>query len=208
MEAKKEQNYFGINDKTPEYVKGLLTPKARLQVNIENAKEVFQKSMSYYLEMQNKDFVWRNEYTGVVEWLIDNQGKGLLLSGSCGTGKSIIARYTIPLIFSRFLNKKFKVFEYYELNPNADEIVGRRDESPGIQFFILDDIGAESRYNQFGNERLVFADIMDVVEKDGRFPIITTNLTPDELKAKYGIRTIDRIISSCKWVKFEGKSLR
>ena len=42
---------------------------------------------------------WLPEYDGVVEWLADNQGKGLMCIGDCGRGKTVITRDILPQIF-------------------------------------------------------------------------------------------------------------
>jgi DNA replication protein DnaC len=37
---------------------------------------------------------------------------------------------------------------------------------------------------------------------------VSTNLTPEQMLARYDVRTIDRLVRLSKMVKFEGKSYR
>ena len=52
---------------------------------------------------------WLTEYDQIVNWLTDNQGKGLVLIGPPGVGKSEICMKVIPLIFRMALHKVFGV---------------------------------------------------------------------------------------------------
>ena len=44
-------------------------------------------------------FQWLDEYYHVKSWMMNTEGKGLLLMGSCGRGKSVIASGVIPVLF-------------------------------------------------------------------------------------------------------------
>lgn len=208
----KAPNNFYYGDDAPEWQRGILLPKQRIQVKIKEAEATFRDAMDYILSLTGKESIWDEQYIPITQWLENNDGKGLFISGDCGRGKSLIARYVLPAIFSAKLKYKISVFEYYEMNPCVDKIVGGYDRdgefSDGLTAFVLDDVGAESQFNHFGNVRFVFADIMDAVEKDARLIIATTNLDKTQLLEKYGARTIDRIIATCKWIELSGKSLR
>ena len=43
---------------------------------------------------------WPDEYDQIAAWLSDNQGKGLMLIGDCGRGKSLITTEILPEMFS------------------------------------------------------------------------------------------------------------
>ena len=72
----------------------------------------------------------------------------------------------------------------------------------------IDDIGTEEVSKVYGNVRCTFSELCDAAEQKGKLFIITTNLTANELEAKYGERTIDRLKAITKFVPFTGKSLR
>lgn len=72
----------------------------------------------------------------------------------------------------------------------------------------VDDIGTENLSVKYGEKRLAFAELADEAEKKGKLLILTTNLSIDELREKYGERTIDRLRAITRTVLFSGESLR
>jgi len=178
---------------------GLLVPELIPEVKIENAKEVFTNALKYFLSVENKEMVYLTDYERVIEWLSDNEKKGLMLVGNCGVGKSFITRYVIPAIL--YEKKKVIVRVYDDVNKSVDEILTKK-------YAVIDDIGTEEVSNSFGNKRLSFAEIVDNAEKKGNLLIITTNLSGTQLKEKYGLRVYDRLIKLTTSIAFNGKSLR
>lgn len=103
---------------------------------IPNAKEALIAGLE---EVMRHKVEWLAEYDQIVNWLTDNQGKGLLLIGPPGVGKS---------------------------------------------------------------------EIVDGIEKHGTLLIAATNLTMEEIKAKYELRTFDRLRANMQVVVIREKSLR
>jgi len=87
------------------------------------------------------------------------------------------------------------------MNANLDEVKKKH-------IIYVDDIGTENLSIKYGEKRLAFAELADEAEKKGKLLILTTNLTIDELKEKYGERTIDRLRAITKTILFSGASLR
>ena len=71
---------------------------------IPNAKEALIAGLE---EVMRHKVEWLTEYDQIVNWLTDNQGKGLVLIGPPGVGKSEICMKVIPLIFRMALYKVF-----------------------------------------------------------------------------------------------------
>ena len=71
---------------------------------IPNAKEALIAGLE---EVMRHKVEWLTEYDQIVNWLTDNQGKGLVLIGPPGVGKSEICMKVIPLIFRMALHKVF-----------------------------------------------------------------------------------------------------
>lgn len=138
------------------------------------------------------------------------QGKGLLLHGIVGTGKSHIA----ACIANALIDRDYKV-----LMTNFATIVnilqssfeGRQEYINGLNKYallILDDLGAE-RKSEYMQEQVF--NIIDARYRSGLPMIITTNLTADELKKPSDIgnaRIYDRILEKCHPVKVDGQSIR
>ena len=167
---------------------------------IPNAKEVLIAGLE---EVMRHKVEWLAEYTQIVNWLTDNRGKGLLLIGPPGVGKSEICMKVIPLIFRMVLHKVFSRYQATELCNEATYRSSLRQ-----RFIAIDDFGIEGTFYDYGNPHIVFSEIVDGIEKRGTLFIATTNLTMDEIKAKYGLRTFDRLRANMHVVVIRERSLR
>lgn len=180
---------------------GMKLPSDREMLRLTDAKRCMWASLRYFLKQQGTKAVWLPEYDEVSAWLENNEGKGLLLFGNCGMGKTILGMYVIPSVILALAGKVVKCYNMDEMNRNADEIKRKR-------FVYLDDIGTESPYMEYGNKRAVFAEIMDNAEKNGNLVMASTNLNRQKLTEMYGDRVIDRIRSTMRVIPFNGKSMR
>jgi len=180
---------------------GMQLPVEPFRIRIPDAKAVLEDCFSFFLSFENTRFSWQQEYEDVVEWLTDNKGRGLLLYGDCGRGKSILSRYVIPAILLKCEQKVVSVYDAPQMNKNIDDVLKKH-------IISLDDIGTEDVSVNYGNKRLAFAEIIDAVEKQGKLVIISTNLSGSELERQYGKRVMERIISTTKRIEFRGRSLR
>lgn len=180
---------------------GMKLPSDKTYISIPGAKEILKNAMDYFIGCEKKKAVWVPEYDEVAEWLENNQGRGLLLYGNCGRGKSILCRYAIPAIMLKYASKVVSVFDVTDMNNNIDEVLRKH-------ILSLDDIGTETVKNNYGEKRIAFAEIMDSAEKFGKLVIISTNLSGKEISERYGERVYDRLISTTKRVMFKGESLR
>lgn len=169
----------------------------RVYINIKNARERLGKGLRYFCGNNAK---WLPEYEEVAEWLSDNHGKGLLLVGDCGRGKTLITTMIIPVLFQD-IQRVVNIYDAPDLNTKTKDIFEKH-------IIVIDDLGTESVQVNFGERRIVFADLIDQAEKKGKLLIVTTNDSSNELRDKYGVKTIDRFFSCCKIIKFSGESLR
>lgn len=169
-----------------------------VKVNVPGSKDVLMRGLNW---VTRGNATWLPEYNEVAEWLTDNKGRGLLMFGDCGRGKSLIGKYILPLIFKHWLKKIMNVYTAQALNSNIDEALGRH-------IIYVDDIGTEEVSVQYGNRRMAFAELVDAAESKGKLLVISTNLSLDNLGAKYGERTMDRLRAITRQILFEGDSLR
>lgn len=138
------------------------------------------------------------------------QGKGLLLYGTVGTGKSRAAacianqlldegQSVLMTNFSRLCNELQALFE------------GRQqyiDSLKRYALLIIDDLGVE-RSSEFMQEQVF--NIIDTRYSSGLPMIITTNLTAEEIKKPSELmryRIYDRIMEKCHPIKIDGQSRR
>ena len=171
-----------------------------IYISIPNSKQLIQRGLKYFLGENAK---WIPEYDEISEWLRDNNGKGLLLIGDSGRGKTFIAdKILTPIIKNSFYSSNFDVVFVmgYSMLEDYERGSGR--------MYIVDDVGVEREQSVYGERINAFNKIIYESELFKRLLIITTNLTIKELEEKYGERTIDRLRSLTKPVVFRGKSFR
>ncbi|MCF2581988.1 P-loop NTPase family protein [Bacteroides caecigallinarum] len=82
---------------------------------------------------------------------------------------------------------------------------GRKKNDKGV---AIDDFGIEGTFYDCGNSHIVFSEIVDGIEIRGTLLIANTNLTLEEIKAKYGLRTFDRLKANMCIVVIWENSLR
>ncbi|MDD3489208.1 MAG: hypothetical protein PHR62_04905 [Paludibacter sp.] len=182
-------------------VHGLKVPNNKIIIRIPNAKIVLENALRYFLGLDGKKMIWLPQYDQIAEWLEDNKGRGLLLYGSCGLGKTFLSRYVIPAIILKYHNKVVHSFDMTELNKEPDKVLAKH-------LIAIDDIGTEDISIRFGEKRSVVPEILDAAEKYGKLLLLTSNLGGEDLIKKYGNRTFDRILAVTKRIEFNGKSFR
>ena len=137
-------------------------------------------------------------------------GRGLLLYGNVGTGKTYAAAAianeliesgfnVLMTNFSKIINKLQSTFD------GREEYLNRLND---FDLLIIDDLAAE-RQTEYMQENIY--NVIDSRYRSNKPLIITTNLTIDELKNPDNIskaRTFDRIIEKCYPVEFKGVSQR
>jgi len=163
----------------------------------EELKEMFIKAFKYYDRTIDR-YEHLPAYDEIIDWLIDTRGRGLMLMGECGLGKSTILNYVIPAIFRTKTNKVLRSVPAKELAAVEKNVA---------PFIIIDDLGTESIKNDYGTKVDAVADAISYAEDSSKTLLITTNLSPNSLKERYDERTLDRL-RKCKVVIIKGKSFR
>lgn len=138
------------------------------------------------------------------------QGKGLLLFGTVGTGKT----YAAACIANALIDKGCPVLmtNFARIANTVQGLFdGRQDYYDSLNRFpllILDDLSAERKTEYM--QEIVF-NVIDSRYRAGLPLIVTTNLTSEELKHPSDIsyqRTFSRLLEMCLPVKVEGKDKR
>ena len=171
------------------------------------------KKIEEYLEANG----WKRSVAGDADFdaavaaidLMASSGKGLIVSGEYGVGKSALAaiasrmfggsvfkvRLCIPDDLDRFLRSWQ---EYFAENPYA-------------QNAWLDDLGAENPVSDYGVRLERAGDFIvawNELHRQGTRLIITTNLTTAELDGRYGGRVLSRLKDLCVPLRLNGGDKR
>lgn len=174
-----------------------ITP-SHVHIAIPDARKQLSRGIAHFTGPQAK---WLPAYDRVAAWLTDNHSRGLLCYGNCGTGKSLICQRIIPLLIHHYCRWIVSSYDATQLNSKLDEIKRKH-------IIYIDDIGIEGICNNYGEKRMAFPEIVYEAERRGSLIIVTTNLSLDEIQAKYGLRVVDRLVAITTRVLFKGESFR
>ena len=174
---------------------GLDLTTERLQINIPDAENVLRLGLS---ERMGSNLVWLPEYTKVVEWMKDNNGRGLLLKGNVGRGKTEIGRNIMPAVINHHYRRIVNCYDAVELSARKSEFLNNNWP------LCIDDLGTEKD----AKSRDVFERLADQMEKRDRFLIVTTNLSGEDIRRIYGDRVFDRLKGNTTSITFKGDSMR
>lgn len=178
---------------------GYYAEPKKVDIAIPEAGKHLADGLRYFLGSNAR---WHKDYERIVSWLSNNHGKGLLVLGNPGTGKSLICERILPILLYHYRQQLIlKPFRAEDLNTRTTDVLAS-------YALYIDDIGTEGIRNNYGEKSLVLPDLVDRAEKYGKLLVMTTNLKQQELLEKYGGRTIDRLRAITEIVTFTGKSFR
>jgi DNA replication protein DnaC len=137
--------------------------------------------------------------------------KGLLISGASGVGKTAYAKAVLGAFMAHTVRKPLTL---NLADPETLALIDYEREPDIVEEFcsrslILDDLGAERAQSNFGQPREIAAEfIMRYHAKGAGRLFVTTNLTGEELLARYQQRVLTRLTDMMHFVKFTGTSKR
>lgn len=179
----------------------------RTAFRFDNARELLRATLAWLCLQEKRELEWLPEYDEVAEYLQNPEGKGLLLYGDCGRGKSLIVTKALPLMLNYHYRKIFQPIPATMVNArNLPEVLKK-------QVLIIDDIGTEP-IKEYGEQRSPISQIIDEAERSGRLLYLTSNLDvagqdpTKSIEGRYGSRTYDRLVSLVRLIEFRGNSLR
>lgn len=158
-----------------------------------------------------------SQISSVAQKYVDNfyemqqRGKGLLLYGGVGTGKTYIAACIINALVEQGVICKLTNFSRLANEWMAREFTEKQNFVDGLNTYnllVVDDLGSE-RSTDFMNE-LVYS-VIDTRHKAGKPMIVTTNLSGEDLKHPKDItaeRVYSRLFEMCIPVEVKGADRR
>ena len=179
---------------------GLDLTTERLQINIPDAENVLRLGLS---ERMGSNFVWLPEYTKVVEWMKDNNGRGLLLKGNVGRGKTEIGRNIMPAVINHHYRRIVNCYDAVELSARKSEFLNNNWP------LCIDDLGTESMNS------MKFSELFNIINtrllnqnSHCTKTIISTNLSLQNLFNSYDERIVSRFVGNYNICRFFGDDIR
>lgn len=153
----------------------------------------------------------------MAKWLIDENSRlGMILCGGTGTGKT-----TFIKAFQRLLNNLELKSERFQTIwgvtiVDAVKLVDLSIENPGkfetlcyTPMLAIDDLGTEPlETEQFRNIRTPVIQLLNTRYDQQLFTLVTTNLTPQQLRSKYGGRMASRFSEMMDMLVFDNPDYR
>ena len=134
-------------------------------------------------------------------------GYGLLLMGGVGTGKTYFFRVIGEARARRGMARPAIFTMMDTVGRKVEDVREYFNEMAG-QEIVLDDIGAEPTFNEYGNRWDILPWLLEMHMAASGRTHFTTNLSPAELERRYGARTVDRLHEMAASVTYAGKSNR
>jgi len=181
---------------------------------IEPNFKLLPEQESYYLNLFN----YFNKQEGELDI-----NKGLLVSGSVGTGKTLSMKIMqkifggFSIVSSRHIVREFmidsvRVIDTYGRKSFQINAHGNPDMNKP-KHICFDDILLEESHSKFyGNEQNVIAEVLldryDMFLRSKMFTYATTNSDMSKLEITYGLRVRDRIREMMNYIPLTGKTFR
>lgn len=156
------------------------------------------------------------EYAGIIDWMTQTEGRGLLLYGDCGRGKSVILTGVVPVLLAMkgchsqpiHADDFARPYDFAARTAGYDPKMTNLEYLTRCPYPIIDELGVEPLVNDYGEKYEGFNRIVNAAERYLRPLFLSTNLTREQLLRRYGERTFDRLTRLCRVVEFRGESLR
>lgn len=160
---------------------------------------------------------------GIAEMMTGKSTKcGILLCGNCGNGKTTSMHAFVSVCkFMDGINKMRASEKGEYLKNTAIEVTSARrlvqvakdencmNDAKKAQVLCIDDIGLEpTEVLDYGNAINPVIEIIEHRYRQQLFTFITTNLTPRQIREKYGDRVADRFNEIMKCIVYENPTFR
>lgn len=201
--------------------RGTMTERFKLPMTQTQAKQTLLAAVRSEVESRGRAFTMNEplieQTEAIARWLTDDSPQfGLLLCGTCGNGKS-----TFVKAFQRILNALalkseatgriwgMRILDARSIAQMCKSDYTRWEWLCTEPMLAIDDLGIEPlEVLDYGNVMYPIVDLLTRRYDRRLFTIVTTNLTPTEIRDKYGDRIADRLNEMMLKVKFENETYR
>lgn len=146
---------------------------------------------------------------------LTSDGKfGAMVNGVCGNGKTTML-YALQVLLNDLVNNEYlksgtgiRIVSATEVPDTSSKSVSWRSLKEE-NLLAIDDFGREpTEVMEFGNIKSPIVDLLEYRYDNQLFTLITSNLTPREVRTKYGNRIADRFNEMLEVIPFYNGSYR
>ena len=198
-----------------------MKPRFKMPFEAEQTRQyllgAIQAEVNFRQRAFNMNASLEEQIQKMTNWLTcENPKFGMLLCGGCGNGKSTMIKAFQNLLNLLKLQNPVTQNNYGMRIMDAKSIVYLYKSNYNqwlslaqCEMLAIDDLGIEPlELLDYGN---VISPVIDLLTKryeEQLFTIITTNLTPPEISARYGERIADRLREMMERISFKNESYR
>jgi DNA replication protein DnaC len=198
-----------------------MRPRFKFPISEEELCLYIQAAIMEEVESRHRTFELSNSFQErirkMAQWLAnDNAKNGMMLCGTCGNGKTTFIK-AVQRLFNLF-----RLPDSYNNSTFGIKLITAKDivnlyksnfkswkdlaKSPMI---AIDDLGCEpTELLDFGNVSNPVIDLLSIRYDEQLTTLISTNLTPAEIRAKYGDRIADRLNEMMERIHFDNATFR
>lgn len=192
----------------------------RLPLSQQEVYNVLIMAIKLEVNSRGKEYVPTQEITNLVSKLSfylteDSHYFGILMCGLCGNGKTTVVKAIRRII--ECLNLRDEYGDLWSLRLVDAKTISQRAITDEEWFrslcrskmIAIDDLGCEPlEIQHFGNIYTPIVDLLTMRYDRQLFTIMSTNLTPMEIRQRYGDRIADRLNEMVRIAIFTNKSFR
>ena len=199
----------------------IMRPRFRLPMSAEQAYDCLLAATMAEVEYRHRSFYENDEAKAqlhqMARWLTSDSSKfGMLLCGECGNGKSTLLKAFQQLLNILAIPIPDGHGNYGIQITDAKYVahLARTDYSAFLRLsrkdmLGIDDLGTEPQeVMDFGNVVTPVIDLLTKRYDEQLFTVITTNLTPKQIRDHYGDRIADRLNEMVEKIVFTNGTYR
>lgn len=199
----------------------IMKPRFMLPISAEQAYDCLLAATMAELEYRHRSFYENDDAKAqlrqMARWLTSGSSKfGMLMCGECGNGKNTLLKAFQQLLNILAIPIPDGHGNYGIQITDAKYVahLARTDNSAFLQLsqkdmLGIDDPGTESQeVMDFGNVVTPVIDLLTKRHDEQLFTIITTNLTPKQIREHYGDRIAERLNEMVEKIVFTNNSYR
>lgn len=169
------------------------------------SKLIIDKTNTKFLNFMMFYFLGVNKYPEY------DLNKGLLISGSCGLGKTMTFKI-LKEIFKYYPDKVFRMTSANQIVREYDSTGSECLDKYLVNKWCFDDFGTENTAKHYGKDEEVFKTIIEERYNlfiDHNIPTyLTTNLNLTEIRRRYGSRVYSRLFEMFNIILLKGEDKR